>query len=192
MQKEIIKDLVKMAQNNNQDAFSELLSIYDPLIQSMVHKFRMDEMTSADVEDMKQEAVLAFYNALVAYDPGISEVEFGLYAKVCVYNRLVSHVRSFKKHISTNALSYGMDELLKYASSDGDPSESIIEQEAERALLKIIRANLSDMENKVFDMYVLGVSAAEMAARLDLTEKSVNNTVYRIRKKLKSILQKNN
>lgn len=192
MQKEIIKDLVKTAQNNNQDAFSELLSIYDPLIQSMVAKFKMDGMTSADVEDMKQEAVLAFYNALVAYDPQFSEVEFGLYAKVCVYNRLVSHVKSVKKYIAANTLSLGTDELLKYVSSEGDPSRRIIEQEEESALLKIIRASLSDMENRVFDMYVSGMSAAEMSARLDMTEKSVSNTVYRIRKKLKMILQKNN
>ena len=46
------------------------------------------------------------------------------------------------------------------------------------------------MENRVFEMYVSGMSAAEMAKRLDVSEKSVSNTVYRIRKKLKSVLQK--
>lgn len=190
MQKDKIKDLVFLAQSGDQDAFSELLTVYDPLITSMVSKFRIDGMADADVEDLRQEAVLAFYSALLSYDPNISEVEFGLYAKVCICNRLVSQVRVMKKHIAHNALSYSAEDLLKYVSQDGDPSKNIVELEEERTLLKLISDNLSEMENRVFEMYVSGMSAAEMAKKLDVSEKSVSNTVYRIRKKLKNILQK--
>ncbi len=190
MQKERIKDLVFLAQSGDQEAFSELLKIYDPLITSTVSKFRVDGMLDTDTEDLRQEATLAFYSALLSYDPSISEVEFGLYAKVCICNRLVSQVRMMKKHIASSTLSYSAEDLLKYVSDDGDPSRSIVEREAEENLMKLISDNLSDMENRVFEMYVSGMSAAEMAKRLDVSEKSVSNTVYRIRKKLKSVLQK--
>jgi RNA polymerase sporulation-specific sigma factor len=134
--------------------------------------------------------VLAFYSALLSYDPTISEVEFGLYAKVCICNRLVSQVRIIKKHIENRALSYSIEDLIKYASEEGDPAKNIVEHEAEQTLLKLISDNLSEMENRVFAMYVSGMSAAEMAEKLGVGEKSINNTVYRIRKKLKAILQK--
>ena len=190
MQKDKIKDLVALAQKGDQDAFSKLLEAYDPLLSSTVSKFKIDGMPEADVEDLRQEAVLAFYSALLSYDPGISEVEFGLYAKVCICNRLVSQVRIMKKHIENRAMSYSVEDLIKYASADADPSKNIVEHEAEQTLLKLISDNLSAMENKVFAMYVSGMSAAEMAGKLGVGEKSVSNTVYRIRKKLKAILQK--
>jgi RNA polymerase sporulation-specific sigma factor len=190
MQKERIKDLVFLAQSGDQEAFSELLKAYDPLITSTVSKFRVEGMLDADSEDLRQEAILAFYSALLSYDPNISEVEFGLYAKVCICNRLVSQVRIIKKHIANSMLAYSDEDLVKYVADDGDPSKSIVEQEAEKSLMKLISDNLSDMENRVFEMYVSGMSAAEMARRLDVSEKSVSNTVYRIRKKLKSVLQK--
>lgn len=190
MQKERIKDLVFLAQSGDQEAFSELLKAYDPLITSTVSKFRVEGMLDVDSEDLRQEAILAFYSALLSYDPNISEVEFGLYAKVCICNRLVSQVRIIKKHIANSMLAYSDEDLVKYVADDGDPSKSIVEQEAEKSLMKLISDNLSDMENRVFEMYVSGMSAAEMARRLDVSEKSVSNTVYRIRKKLKSVLQK--
>ena len=190
MQKERIKDLVFLAQSGDQEAFSELLYVYDPLLSSTVSKFKVEGMLDTDVEDLRQEATLAFYSALLSYDPSISEVEFGLYAKVCICNRLVSQVRTIKKHIANSTLSYSAEDLLKYVAEDGDPSKNIVELEAERSLMKLISDNLSDMENRVFEMYVSGMSAAEMAKRLDVSEKSVSNTVYRIRKKLKSVLQK--
>lgn len=190
MQKEKIKDLVELAQNGDQNAFSELLALYEPLINSMVSKFKIDEMSNADVDDIRQEAVLAFYSALVSYDSGISEVEFGLYAKVCICNRLVSQMRVIKKHINHRATSYDEDDLQRIMSHDDDPSRSIVELEEERNLLKLISSNLSDKENQIFEMYVAGMSASEMAKKLDISEKSVSNAVYRIRKKLKSLLNK--
>ena len=190
MQKERIKDLVFLAQSGDQEAFSELLAVYDPLITSTVSKFKIEGMLDTDAEDLRQEAILAFYSALLSYDSNISEVEFGLYAKVCICNRLVSQVRAIKKHIASSTLTYSAEDLLKYVSDDEDPAKNIVEREAEQSLMKLISDNLSEMENRVFEMYVSGMSASEMAKRLDVSEKSVSNTVYRIRKKLKSVLQK--
>ena len=99
-------------------------------------------------------------------------------------------MRMIKKHIENRALNFNAEELLRYAAEDSDPTKSLMDSEAERSLLKIIEDNLSELENKVFGMYASGMSASEMAERLDISEKSVSNTVYRIRKKLKAILKK--
>ena len=187
-EKELVKELVLTAQGGDQNAFVKLLDMYDPLISSMVTKFKIDGMSEADLEDLRQEAILAFYSALVSYDPNISGVEFGLYAKVCICNRLVSQTRLLKRHIGH--ISYDHEKLLKYISDNEDPSARIVELENERSLLKLINDNLSKYEQKVFRMYVSGMSAAKMAEKLECSEKSVNNAVYRIRKKLKTIIKK--
>ena len=178
------------AQGGDQNAFAKLLNTYDPLITSMVSKFKIDGMSDADEEDLRQEAVLAFYSSLVSYDPTISGVEFGLYAKVCICNRLVSQMRILKRHISHSVSLYDPDKILSHIGEYEDPAARILEIESERSLLRLINDNLSKYEQKVFRMYVSGTSAAEMAKKLDSTEKSINNAVYRIRKKLKSIIKK--
>lgn len=185
--KEYIKSLVIDAQGGDQNAFAKLLEVYDPLISSMVSKFRIDGMSVADEEDLRQEAVLAFYSSLVSYDPNISGVEFGLYAKVCICNRLVSQMRIMKKHFSHSVLSY---ELFENIAGQDDPASRVVELEEERSLLRLINDNLSKYEQKVFRMYVSGMSALDMAKKLDSSEKSVSNAVYRIRKKLKNIIKK--
>ena len=186
-EKELIKELVIDAQKGDQNAFVKLLEAYDPLISSMVSKFKIDGMSEPDQEDLRQEAVLAFYSSLVSYDPNISGVEFGLYAKVCICNRLVSQMRIMKKHLSQSVLSY---ELFENIAGQDDPAARVVELEEERSLLRLINDNLSKYEQKVFRMYVSGMSAFEMAEKLDSNEKSVNNAVYRIRKKLKDIIKK--
>lgn len=186
-EKELIKELVINAQKGDQNAFVKLLELYDPLISSMVMKFKIDGMSDADLEDIRQEAVLAFYSSLVSYDSNISEVEFGLYAKVCICNRLVSQTRILKRHISH--MSYDPEKLLEYLGEYEDPTARIVELEAEKSLLRLINDNLSKYEQKVFRMYVSGMSAADMAKKLDSSEKSVSNAVYRIRKKLKNIIK---
>ena len=186
-----IKTLVLAAQSGDQNAFGRLLEVYDPLISATVSKFKISGMSDADEEDLRQEAILAFYSALVAYDPSFSGVEFGLYAKVCICNRLVSQMRILKRHLSHSVVSYDTEKLLQQLASTEDPAARIVEIESERSLLRLINGNLSPYEQRVFRMYVSGMSAAKMAEKLESTEKSVNNAVYRIRKKLKQILKNN-
>ena len=190
-EKEAVKVLVLAAQKGDQNAFAKLLDVYDPLISATVARFKISGMSDADEEDLRQEAILAFYSALVAYDPNFSGVEFGLYAKVCICNRLVSQMRILKRHLSYSIVSYDTEKLLEQLASTEDPAARIVELESERSLLRLINDNLSKYEQKVFRMYVSGMSAAKMAEKLDSNEKSVNNAVYRIRKKLKTIIKNN-
>ena len=192
MEKEDLRALITLAQQGDSGAFSQLLNAYEPLINSTVANTmaKMPELTVADAEDLRQEALLAFYSSLISYDFSISDVEFGLYAKVCICNRLVSQMRIIKRHLSHSAPVYDPEELARIVSEDDDPAARIIELERERSLMKLISDNLSPYENKVFGMYVSGMSAAQMAEKLDASEKSVSNAIFRIRRKLKSILKK--
>jgi DNA-directed RNA polymerase specialized sigma24 family protein len=54
-------------------------------------------------------------------------------------------------------------------------------------ILKRIETSLSDYEKQVFKEYFSDRSARETALLLGTDEKSVNNAVYRIRQKAKSL-----
>lgn len=192
MEKEVLNAYIASAQKGDGDAFSTLLEKYEPLIKSTVARTmaKMPELTETDAEDLRQEAVLAFYSALMTYDFLISDVEFGLYAKVCISNRLVSQMRRLKRHIEHRAASIDQDDILRFVGTEEDPAARLIENESEQSLLKVISDCLSEYEYKVLELYMSGMSSAEMAERLESTEKSVNNAMFRIRTKLKKHLKK--
>ena len=58
-----------------------------------------------------------------------------------------------------------------------------------RSLNSEISSALSPKEIRVFGLYLDGLSYKEIAEKLDVTEKSVDNAMFRIRKKLKDIVK---
>ena len=182
-----IRELITKVRNDDQEAFVELLNRYKPLIESSVYRFSSDEAFSLYRDDLYQEASVVFYNSILAYDLEQNEVEFGLFAKICIHNALVSQLRSLKKR-SAEPMEK-ISEKLFFAQYMEDPSVKILEQERLQALYSVIRKNLSDFEYSVWQSYFSGRSAAEIAETFDTNEKSINNAIYRIRKKLRALLK---
>jgi len=192
--KEELLRLIGLAHIGRQDAFEDLRNLYKPLIESQVYKHRSADMSSQDIEDMRQEALVHFCNAVCSYDCDADGVEFGLYAKICIGNGLVSFVRSYlrrkqKKIVSLESGEMKSKEPYVYA----DMLQSVVEKEHLTYLVDTIRENLSDYENKVWWMYVSGMSVSEISEKLGcVSAKSVSNAVYRIRKKLRSFISDRN
>ena len=83
MQNQDIGALVLRVREGEQAAFSALLSTYEPLITKRVAAFAAG-FSREDSEDLRQVALMAFYRAACGFDVTQSEVEFGLYAKICM------------------------------------------------------------------------------------------------------------
>lgn len=180
--------LVLQAREGSQDAFERLKSQYKPLLESQVIKHKLHDMTHQDEEDLRQEALVIFCNAVCNYDCSGEGVEFGLYAKICIENGLVSFVRSYLRRKKKAVLP------LEYAgrtqeSQIPDPLQALVEKENMSELVRVIRTRLSDYENKVWWMYVSGMSVSDITQTLEIEDpKSVSNAIYRIRKKLRSFV----
>ena len=185
-----ILQLISQVRNGNEQAFEFLLQKYTPLIEAAVARVISDEAYVNHEEDLKQEATVVFYNSILTYDIQQQEVEFGLYAKICVSNALVSQVRLLQKR-KAERLSETSDEGL-FACDSEDPSAQMLEQESLRTLYSVIRGNLSEFEYRVWQMYTSGRTAKEIGLVEGKDEKSVSNAIYRIRKKLRAVLHNNN
>jgi DNA-directed RNA polymerase specialized sigma24 family protein len=119
-------------------------------------------------------------------------VEFGLYAKICMENGLTSLIRRMRKD---RMVSDSAEDLLE-RYDDGrmeDPADAVIEKESGEALFAFIEKNLSAYEMRIWTLYLSGYTAKEIAVRLEKktdagTVKSVTNAIYRVRRKLRSLL----
>ena len=167
--------------SGDRSAFVELLTSYDPLILSECSSL-LDKAPEfkGDREEMLQEGRIALYNAVMKYEDN-GKVTFGLYAKICIKNRLISIKRKEKKSNSKSA-SYD-------AVSQGQIRENA--KKASREKLEEnekVMSQLSSYERAVLFLYLNGHSYREIGLALKKSEKSVDNALYRIRSKLKKLI----
>ena len=178
-----VRELILKARQGDQESFNELLLRYTPLIESLVSRFGADELLCGQVDDVRQEAMLAFYNTVLEYDMEQNEVEFGLYAKMWITFSLRTLREKQKKRHPELLLDTVSNDY--YVCDSEDPTGKIIEEERINALYKIIKGCLSDFEFDVWKLYMSGRSAKDISALVGRDIRSVNNTIYRARKKLR-------
>ena len=181
-----VSDLIRRVRNGDQAAFDSLTEHYSPLILSMTQIYSsLSAADDSEKEDVLQEAMVAFYRACLHYDLAEEHVSFGLYAKVCIRNRLVS----FLRRMPDRACLSGDDEALERIGGDAtDPLEGILQKEDVSRMMAIVNNELSPYEKKIFSLYTLGRTSDEIALSVGKTKKSVSNAIYRIRVKIKGLL----
>ena len=177
--------LLLLAKEGDGDAFARLAEEYKPMLDSAVASYKSD-LCDQDIEELHQEALLAFHRAVQSYELLYGNVSFGLYAKICVSKALVSALRQLKKHGGVVVIP--LDEIEPSELTVSDPASSVIEKESAAELRAFIRENLSKYENSVWWMHYSGMSIEEIAESLGSTKKSVSNALARIKRKLRSLL----
>ena len=177
--------LLLLAKEGDGDAFARLVNEYNPMLDASVAPYRT-ELSDQDMEDLTQEALLAFHRAVQSYELLYGNVSFGLYAKICVGKAIISALRQLKKNAGVVVISLEDVEPSEFVT--GDPADSVIERENAAELRSFIRENLSKYENSVWWMHYSGMSIDEIAESLGSTKKSVSNALARIKRKLRSHL----
>ncbi|MBE6606893.1 MAG: sigma-70 family RNA polymerase sigma factor, partial [Ruminococcaceae bacterium] len=109
-----------------------------------------------------------------------SGLTFGLYARICIRNGFITLER---KH-SHDPKSVDLSEELAVP----DTTNYIEELEHAEYLMKKIRDILTKREVFVFKYLILDYKYSQIADELKISQKSVENTVYRIKKKLGTLL----
>ena len=177
--------LLLLAKEGDGDAFARLVKEYKPMLDASVASYRA-ELSDQDMEDLTQEALLAFHRAVQSYELLYGNVSFGLYAKICVGKAIISALRQLKKNAGVVVISLEDVEPSEFVT--GDPADSVIERENAAELRSFIRENLSKYENSVWWMHYSGMSIDEIAESLGSSKKSVSNALARIKRKLRSLL----
>ena len=184
-------ELINSARSGDQSAFESLRDLYTPLIDSQVAKHASYDMNDQDTEDLRQEALIIFCRSVLTYDIERREVEFGLYAKICIEHGLSSFLRSFHKAKRMRGISFSdIGKGDHFASGGNDMLQKVVARERLNELIGIIENSLSPFEGRVWWLYASGLTASQIAQQLKNTDsRSVSNAIYRIRKKIRAILE---
>ena len=174
-------DLLTLTKGGQESAFVEITKQYKPLIDSTICYFS----GQAERDELEQEALIGLYRAACSYDPHISSVSFGLYAKICITNSLLTFVRNEHKRgvVIFDGLEIGSEFI-----EEKDPSDDYISKESFIKLDKFVRSHLSDYEYAVYTLYIEGYRVKEIANRLSKTEKSVEGAIMRLKIKMRNCI----
>ncbi len=162
------------AQTGDIAAANRLIQAYLPLVRHFVGRCRSDAL---EPEDLLQEGLIGLFNAVLAYDAARGAA-FSTFAYHCVQNRLRNALTQ-----ASGAAVYPGQEMPAAA---GDPQEILQSHENLRAWEQRAQEILSAREKQVLRLYLSDCSYREIADRLNTTEKSVDNTMQRVRRKMRA------
>lgn len=171
----------------------QLLDEYKDLVKS---KARLYFMLGADKEDVVQEGMIGLFKAIESYseDRGCS---FRTYVDICVNRQIISAIKtaSRNKHqVLNGAISLETpvsdDENITLgetlaAGSDADPETIAVVNELSELILSENNRLLSTFERQVARGLMEGKDYREIARKLGKSPKSIDNTIQRVRNKLR-------
>ncbi|MBR5637630.1 MAG: sigma-70 family RNA polymerase sigma factor [Pseudobutyrivibrio sp.] len=183
------EQLVKRYQDGDQAVLNYICEKYKPLVLKNSKKYFL---VGGENEDLIQEGMIGLFGAIGDYDTS-SEVTFFHFAQICIDRQMIKAIEASnrKKHSPLNAYISLYDEdggeLDEPAFTSDDPAELIIEAQENMDLIEKLKQALSPMEKQVFDLYMQDYDYKEIAFKLGKAEKSIDNTLTRIKQKAKNI-----
>ena len=175
--------LIKRLQAGDKTAEEELLLRYKKTVRSCARKYFL---RGGETEDLIQVGMIGLWQAIEGYkeSAGMSFKNFVYY---CVLRRIVDEVKKDAGQ-KNNPLNDAVPFSENTGFAGGDPEQALLLDDESRELNEMMSRVLTDMEFKVFTMYMDGATNTEICAITGREYKSVDNAVQRSKEKLRKAL----
>ncbi len=188
------EELIEKAKNGDEAAETELFERYKDLVVKISRSYFI---VGGDLEDLIQEGMLGLYKALKGFNPK-KDASFKTFAIICIKHQIQTAIKrasADKNKPLSQAVSFQdfsendtLDILPVALVLESTPAERAIDKENFENLKKTIIQSLSKLELKVLKLYLQGYSYKEISTQLNITSKSIDNSLSRIKSKLKERL----
>lgn len=174
-------ELLRLVRSGDSEARDRLIERFIPAARAQAHMLcgRME------ADDLVQEGMIGFLSALESYREG-SGARFATYADTCMLNSMRTAVRTAAR--SKRTAPGGESPLVDGAQELSDPipgpEDSAIAAEGVQRIKEIIDQKLSGLERNVVLLYLSGYGYHEIAQKLEVSVKTVDNALMRVRRKL--------
>ena len=193
-------ELIQMINDNDEDVKDALYEKYSYIVEVILTKYnRSIYGLKLDYNEIRQEAFLAFTNALVNYNEE-KDTSLATFISMVVERRIISCIRNNrtkKSMLAQKSLSLEFEnknevELLnKIADVKYEPSHMIEKDENCKTLNEKITSSLSPFEKDVYNLMINNFNYIEIAQILQKDSKSIDNCIQRLRKKIKDLVDTN-
>jgi RNA polymerase sporulation-specific sigma factor len=190
-------ELIARTREGDERALTALLERYRLFSRHLARPYFLSGSTE---EDLVQEAMIGLYKAIRDYEIG-HEAPFRAFAKLCIQRQIATAIkganrlkhRPLNRSVSLEA-PVGPDEGHAQVgdaipSTLPDPEELMLSSDAVEALQRVIQQDLTRLESQALLLYLEGRSYAEIAQALGNHAKAIDNSLQRIRKKVRRHLE---
>lgn len=174
-------ELITKAKSGNENSLNELMAIYKKLVTKISRKYFI---IGADLNDVIQEGMIGLFNAYTNFDVS-KNVQFKTFASLCINRQIITAIKKAYKNSKSDLLDDLTLETVNNNLIFTSPEEEVILQEEYNILINEIKQKLSKLEMKILSEFLENKNYDEIANSLNLTKKSVDNALARIRNKLK-------
>ena len=187
------EELIRMLRGGQTEIADYIMEKYKPLVRKKTNAMYL---IGGETDDLIQEGMIGLFKAVRDYKEE-KETSFFSFADLCISRQLYSALEASnrKKHQPLNTyISFSNQE-----NNDGmnieeivtdhtiSPEPMVIEQEGREEFFLRLKESLSAMERTVLYLYLEGNSYTQIAEIMSKTPKSIDNTLQRIRGKIKQM-----
>ena len=185
------EELIEKLRAGDAEITDYIMEKYKPLVRK---KSNAMYLIGGEPEDLIQEGMIGLFKAVRDFNPERA-VSFFSFAEICISRQLYSALEASnrQKHIPLNtyisfsnqqeADGVNLEQIITEQTIS--PEQMLIEQEGKKEFFDKLEEKLSPMEKKVLYLYLEGNSYTQIAVLLEKTSKSIDNTLQRIRGKVK-------
>lgn len=191
------EELIDRIRDGEEEITDYIIDKYKNLVRK---KAKSMFILGADKDDLIQEGMIGLFKAIRDYDAG-RDASFLTFADLCVSRQMYTAVQASgrEKHAPLNSyISLYADisekndgkeqgNLLQVlmAKEESNPEKLVIDKENLETIEAMIEKELSSFEKQVLDLYVTGMSYAQIAKVLGRDVKSTDNALQRLKAKMK-------
>ena len=188
------KELVALSQKGDESAENEILEKYKDTVVKISRGYFI---IGGELEDIIQEGMIGLYKAIKNFSKN-KNATFKTFAIMCIKHQIQTAIKkaNTKKNLPLSN-SVSLQSFSEKSEEDEflpvnlifqvSPDEKIINRENYKYLVSAIKKTLSKKEFEVLKYYLRGYTYKEIADFLNLNQKSIDNSLSRIKNKLKNI-----
>lgn len=194
-------ELLYLISEHSEEAMNILYNKYKHIIDKIVNKymkFTYNNNKGIDKNDLSQEAMIAFENAIKSYNDN-NEASFYTFATICIDRALKTYLKRqdhAKNKILNESISFNFqtdndndNDLLNYIIDEKyNPENSLLHFENASELDYQIKDKLTHLESRIYELRTGGMNTNEIALILELDPKIVYNALQRIKHKIKDLV----
>ena len=174
------KELIEKAKQGDISALNLLMNSYKKLVNKIARKYFI---IGADLNDVVQEGMIGLFNAYSKFDI-TKNVQFKTFATICINRQIISAIKKAYKHANNDLIDDINTTELYSNEKIISPEDDFIENESFKILKEEINQKLSKLERLILSEFLQNSTYEEIAEKLNISKKSVDNALARIRNKL--------
>lgn len=191
-------ELLYLISENNEEAKEIFYKKYKSSIEIKAKKYySIVKSNGIELSDLIQEGMIGLSKAINDFKEQ-KNIKFITFANTCIDRQILTFVRnstrdkhkllntSLSMDTTTNSAGVALKDLVS-DNKNKNPEELFIEDEEAKEINTILKSTLSIQESTVFSLRLKGFSYREISILLNLTEKSVERTIARVKNKIEQI-----